>query len=1162
MSTSPLLSIAENWERVYTAFEQVNFTAYDYESVKQSLLDYLKFNYPENFNDYIESSQLIALIEMFAYIAELLSYRVDLSVHENLLPTATRKQSILRLAKLISYTASRNVPLRGLVKINSVSCSEDVRDSQGNSLANRVIKWNDSNNPLWREQFFAVIGKVLTQRFGNPFKNIQIDDTIFSQYEFQNVVETETDRSAFRNGVLKLKVNVNGNDLPFEIVPADIDSDGIFERSPNPNTYFTVLYSDDGYGDASDTSGFMMYLKQGVLGKYTYVFDSSLPNRSLDINVQNINDVDVWVQNVDDRGVIVSEWQNVPNIAGTNLAFNNLASSNKYEIETLEDDKIRLIFGDGDFADIPTGVFNIWARQSTSGEITITKNQIQNVPVSFLYTSKTGKHESCSLSYSLVGALQNSALPEDIEHIRSVAPSVYYTQNRMVNGEDYNSFFLKDSSILRLKAINRTFAGQPKYLDWNDASGRYQNVKIFGNDLRMYFDITASTESSQISSRSLIDSVIEPALSDSGINNLILYQYYLSGSPISNSYIIPRNKFIEDLSQDVYGIPLLEKTKIQGALDRHYYGEPDFTVMLDINLSDTSALPKIPYAVVNSDTDQLIYDTNLKMVTKDYIQGTYSLVNTSGNISGIQESAIRQKRFGIKFIPDRPFSSILRINQAYQDPTAMPDTDFLTSDDFVQQLAIEETYTIEVVNADGTLSIHGSVSGEQPAGIIGSVYSNGVISFLIAPVNGEVIEYVLGDAFIIDVKTVSGVFTPLIYKKNLSGWFDLVNESDLLSNSESIDFDPNLPAANWLMIVERVDNDLGNLSYWKITKRNFTLTVESPTTKFFFDRDTSLVDPDTKTKVFDSIRLLKSNLDVSRTKVIGTDQIYNVVGDVKFNDGETNFNALSVMLNQNITTTHSYEFLRFIASGDYVYFITDAATGRLVPVAPTPYIVNIGYLNNVGGPYVRKQGRDNLDFMWQHFTPDDHLIDPSVSNIIDVYVLTRGYYSLIQKHLNGLIATEPRPPTSLELRTTYRNLIESKMISDSVIMHSGVCKLLFGNKAVAELRAKFRVVKSDTAKLTSDQIRSRILDIVNSYFSIDNWDFGQSFYATELCAVIHKTLPTEIASVVLVPEFPTNYFGDLFYLRSAPDEVFTSCATIENIEIVSGLDRVTLKQKV
>lgn len=1162
MSTSPLLSTAENWERVYQAFEDVNFTAYDYDSVKQSLLDYLKFHYPEHFNDYIESSQLVAMIEMFAYVAELLAYRVDMSVHENLLPTATRKQSILRLAKLISYTASRNIPLRGLVKITSISISEDIRDSQGNSLANRIIKWNDSNNQLWREQFFAAIGMVLTQSFGNPFKHVQIDDTIFSQYEFQNVVETESDRAAFRNGVLKLKINVNGSDLPFELVPADVDSDGIFERSPNPNAYFTMLYADDGYGDGSDTTGFMMYMKQGILGKYTYIFDSKVPNRYLDINVQNINDVDVWVQNVDARGVIVNEWKNVPNIAGSNLAFNSLDTRNKYEIETLEDDKIRLLFGDGDFAEIPTGVFNVWARQSTSGSVSITKNQVQNESVSFLYTSKLGKQESCTITYSLVNSLQNSADSEDAEHIRLAAPSVYYTQNRMVNGEDYNSFFLKDPSILRLKAINRTFAGQPKYLDWNDASGQYQNVKIFGNDMRMYFEIVGGTESVQVSARSLIDTVLEPALSEAGLYNLVLYQYYLAGFPISQAYIRPRVKFIEDVNQDVYGTPLLEKTKIQGALDRHYYGEPDYTVLLDVNLSDSSTLPKSPYAVVNSDTDQLIYDSNLKMVTKDYTTGTYSLVNTSGNVSGIQESAIRQRRFGIKFVPDRPFVSTLRINQAYQDPAALPDLDYLSTADVVQALAVEETYTIEVINADGTISVHGSVSGEQPPGTIGTAYSNGVISFVIAPPNGQTISYVLGDAFIIDVKNVNGTYTPSIYKKNLSGWFDIIDESDLLSNSETLPFDPNLDAANWLMLIERVDSELGTLSYWRVTKRNFNLVVESPTTKFFFDRDASLVDQDTKTKVYDSVRILKSNLDVTRTRAIGTDQIYNVVGDVKYSDGETNFNALSVMLNQDLNLAYANEFLRFISSTDYVYFKMDQATGRLLPVDRTPYIVGLGYVNDVSAPYIRKRGRDGLDFMWQHFTPSDHLIDPSVSNIIDVYVLTRGYYSLVQKYLKGTIDAEPTPPTSLELRTTYRMLIESKMISDSVVMHSGKCKLLFGNKAVPELRAKFRIVKADSAKLTSEQIRARILDVISSYFSIDNWDFGQSFYATELCSVIHKTLPTEIASVVLVPEFPTNYFGDMFYLRSAPDEVFVSCAQLENIEIVTGLDRLTLKQKV
>ena len=78
MTTKSLLNAAESWEKIYTSFDQINFTAYDYVSIKQSLLDYLKLHYPENFNDYIESSQMIALIEMFSYVAEIMSYRVDL----------------------------------------------------------------------------------------------------------------------------------------------------------------------------------------------------------------------------------------------------------------------------------------------------------------------------------------------------------------------------------------------------------------------------------------------------------------------------------------------------------------------------------------------------------------------------------------------------------------------------------------------------------------------------------------------------------------------------------------------------------------------------------------------------------------------------------------------------------------------------------------------------------------------------------------------------------------------------------------------------------------------------------------------------------------------------------------------------------------------------
>src|SRR5271154_1642742 len=108
-----LINSAETWETVYTAFANINFTAFDYNTVKQSLLDYMQLYFPEDFNDYIESSEFIAILELFSYICEQLSYRVDQNAQENFLSTAQRQESILRLAQFVSYTPTRNLPARG-----------------------------------------------------------------------------------------------------------------------------------------------------------------------------------------------------------------------------------------------------------------------------------------------------------------------------------------------------------------------------------------------------------------------------------------------------------------------------------------------------------------------------------------------------------------------------------------------------------------------------------------------------------------------------------------------------------------------------------------------------------------------------------------------------------------------------------------------------------------------------------------------------------------------------------------------------------------------------------------------------------------------------------------------------------------------------------------
>jgi hypothetical protein len=76
----------------------------------------------------------------------------------------------LRLARLINYNAKRNQPATGLLKIDSISTTQDVADSTGTNLANSNIIWNDSANSNYREQFTSVLNAAnqTGQLFGSP----------------------------------------------------------------------------------------------------------------------------------------------------------------------------------------------------------------------------------------------------------------------------------------------------------------------------------------------------------------------------------------------------------------------------------------------------------------------------------------------------------------------------------------------------------------------------------------------------------------------------------------------------------------------------------------------------------------------------------------------------------------------------------------------------------------------------------------------------------------------------------------------------------------------------------------------------------------------------------------------------------------------------------
>ena len=133
------LLLAEDWKTIYQSFRYADFQSYDFDNLRRTMITYIRENYPEDFNDYIESSEYLALIDLIAFLGQNLAFRTDLNARENFIETADRRESILRLARLISYNANRNIPANGLLKIESISTTEDVIDANNNNLSNQSI---------------------------------------------------------------------------------------------------------------------------------------------------------------------------------------------------------------------------------------------------------------------------------------------------------------------------------------------------------------------------------------------------------------------------------------------------------------------------------------------------------------------------------------------------------------------------------------------------------------------------------------------------------------------------------------------------------------------------------------------------------------------------------------------------------------------------------------------------------------------------------------------------------------------------------------------------------------------------------------------------------------------------------------------------------------
>ncbi len=1437
------LFVAEDWVRIYEALENVDFRAYDFNNLVQALLEYLRSNYPEQFNDWVASSEFVTKIEILAWLSQNIAFRVDLNTRENFLATAERRDSLIRLAQNIGYKINRVRSSSGVLKLKSIRTTQSIIDSNGQDLRNKTILWNDTRDEDWFERFITILNSAFVTRtqFGFPLNRYNAGGVRSEQYIFNS--------AAPASGSYRFTANINGLNLPFDIYNAKLNPDTgqIEEYAPDPRNAYNVFYMLDGRGFNSEGTGFFLPFKQGNLSFQDEIFANPEVLRTFTLPATNVNNDDFFVQQIDQAGNTLSEWTQVDTTFGEGVSFNTLSAGTEriFEIDTLVNDQVRVRFGDGTFGQIPVGRFRFWYRTSNPTPIQIRPKSIQNQTITIPYVSGNDLYQ-LTMSYSLQTTVSNGTSTESNFDIRTRAGKVFYTQNRMVNSQDYNNFFLKDSTIQKVKTVNRTFAGQSRYARLNDPTSLYQNVKHVAEDGRLYQDFTIniaeySADPDVLAIDSLMNQFVKPLLFKA--DKRILYYNLYAEVVLPPNYRWNTTSIIAAQSRGNVLLGTTVQTVGNTGIGPLAYIDADAILRFDGPTGLTSGVDRVVETGTATDgvilkdivptgesifsvfpalrnrfsadeeielTNRLNYRLDFAISWKQSTQswvfinsddinrsGQFALVN-QGNTSGSASDAswliffeyvpngsepkwrITDRGLSLFFESAREVDFIFANQNLVIDPetgrVAQDTISLLESNesrDSLRRRGLDELglgaceFVALEFTGTGTTRLFQTqqteLDAERTVVLVNGIYQipgvdyiiipnplGSQIQFTVAPPEGAQLLVYYSSRFRNATQTAvrftgNGVQTEFdlgvrdVNANNVIAFTDgIIQNSSLdfgigtaVNGNSAIVFGAPIPTGVVLVVyvLYGIDNSV-------LTKNNYigdgtTTAMQIPTLNQSLDtvlvsidgivqrsdKYTVVAGPTFSTVTFVTppplgtfVRITSvSNVNLTRTNQYrfaptGTNNSFTLANNTGITaaapglivalDGVMQEGPWGAVPQWTITGGNTIFFnspppadtllqVFYIAGSQGVVIETDPIVvvpvdpgtrppldvesclvsflGRRVDFTPNDVIRHLdGYVNKNGllvspidsdydgiydTPFIYKDlviqdgqtdlvlwreiqefgftvldpitpytspsgtygnsaqgdiaegqavdptrfdegdihfdvltktwlivdgntdtwvlapdqtkfkwliGRDNLSFIWTHYAPEANRIDPSKSNIMNVYVLTSGFDTAYRTWLsqNGPTSDRPEPETSEQLRLQYADFEEFTPISDSIIFYPSRYKPLFGEQAVPELRATFKIIQTPGSSVSESDLKLRVLAAIRSYFSVTRWDFGEKFYFTELVAFVHIQLAPDLQSMVIVPRENNQAFGRMFQVRAEPDELFISAATPDNIEVV------------
>lgn len=1171
-STNTQLLVGEDWKKIYQSFRNADFKSYDFETLRRTMISYLQENYPEDFNDFIDSSEYIALIDLIAYLGQNLSFRIDLNARENFLETAQRRDSILRLAQLISYRPKRNTPANGFLKITAVSTTDSVIDSNGNNLANTTIGWNDPTNSNWYQQFINIMNSSMSSNFGNPADRQTLDGILTEQYYF-NGAGTDVPLFSYNK-------NIDGVSMGFEVTPCSfVNKTYVYEEPPKPANRFSFIYKNNNQGSGSPDTGFFTMFKQGSLSMVQFSLDNPVPNEIVGINTPDINDTDVWLWQLDKNGSFSTLWTDVPTVNNSNnVIYNSLSKDLRtiFAITPRENDQIDLNFADGVFGDLPKGNFRLFYRQSNGKSYIIKPEQMSGIVIQVPYFNSSGQPHSLQLTLSLQYTVSNSSGPESNASIQTKAPQTYYLQNRMITGEDYNIAPLNaGTDILKIKSINRVSSGLSKYYDISDITGGYSKTNIFASDGILYQEEAEEYFEFEFTSRNQVLAIVKnklaPIVLSNGLKSFYIEKY-------------------ANLDLTSLALSWTEVNNTPGQ-SRGYFSNSSGVMALG-NYSEHNLRYVLSGAMVKfTPTSGKYFDAanNLKLIPtsgiipdggRDYIWSmVYQVIGDGGNSgNGKLDDGTGPVIFASR-VPNgaRPVEVVPKYVHTLQYAIENEITNLCMSQrNFGLTISYESRSWDIILNSNLNLTgsfnldTQGSVddSGSDSSWVIAFVWTGKNYKvryrnlYFIFESNAETAFYVDSDSVNYDftnnsvIKDKIDILSMNTLPESNKQWHNGIGAPSQYLVSNDGDY--------YINTALSTDNIWRKISGTWLRGNNFSGKLSS-------DHPWQIDGPVVESDGYVEPKKVKvSFYDYNNTGQLEDPDSFNTIvnpdyfEEISTLSHKTNFvyfKRLSDGLRYTLTTE---SITPFNTEADFSLY----KSGNTVLNNQLFYFYNstvdaIKYWNGTElvytDQYFARPGRSNLNFHYTHNSGNDRRIDPSKSNIIDIYVLTTGYDNDIRNWLAGNSSVEPLPPTSYSLEQNYSAKLEPiKAISDEIIFHSVKYKVLFGSKATTSLQAKFKAVRNSEKSTTDNDLKTRILSAITEFFALENWEFGQSFYFSELSTYVMNQLTPDITNFVVTP-MSIGSFGSLYEVACSSNEIFINGAEISDIEIIDAITSSQLK---